>query len=108
MSTRSRTPERRVDVRVPRAEPVAERRPQQLARGGGRRTLHDEVLAVEEIGRVLWIRRHRPESWKRRERRARPFPSIPDEILDAPRAGTGRMGARRLGIPAREVEHAER
>ena len=54
--------ERRIDVRIARAEPVAERRPQELARGRRRRALHHEVLAVEEIRRVFRIRRHRAES----------------------------------------------
>ena len=67
--------ERRIDVRIPRPEPVAERRPQQLARRGRRRALHHEVLAVEEVGGVLRIRRHRAEAGKRRERACSSTPS---------------------------------
>src|SRR4051794_8331054 len=64
--------ERRIDIWVARAKPVAERRPQELACGGGRGALHDEVLAVEEVGRILRVRGHRAEAGKWREHAARP------------------------------------
>src|SRR5262245_55162553 len=50
-----RQPERGIHVWILRAKPVAERRPQQLAGGGGRSALHDVVLVVEEIGRVFRV-----------------------------------------------------
>src|SRR5207249_3897024 len=90
-SCRPRASEGSVHVRISRTEPVAERRPEQLARGGGRRAFHDEMLAVKKIGRVLRIRRHRGEAREWRERRARPLPSVADEIFHAPRARAGRM-----------------
>src|SRR5438093_379011 len=64
------------------------------------------VPAAEEVGGILWIRRHGPKAGKRRERRARPLPAVPDEILDAPDARAGGIATRRLGIPCREVERA--
>src|SRR4029079_12462532 len=48
------------------------------------------------------------EARKGTERRAGPLPSVADEIVDAPRAPPGRRAARRLWIPAREIEHAVR
>src|SRR5439155_1987751 len=98
--------EGRIDVRVARAEPVPKRGTQQLARSRGRRPLHDEVLAVEEIGGILRIRRHRVEAGKRRERRTGPFPSVAHEILDAPGARSGWMRAGGPRIPRGKIEHA--
>src|SRR6267143_2621580 len=89
----SRAAKRGVHIRIAAAEPVAEGRPQKLARGRGRSALDDEMLAVEEVGRVLWIRCHRAEPWKGREYRARPLPSIADHVLGAPRARARRMAA---------------
>src|SRR5512136_723518 len=98
--------ELRVDVRVARAEPVAERRPQQLAGSGGRSALHDEVLAVEEISRVLRVGRRRAEAGERREGSAGPFPAVADQLLGAPGASARGMTTRRLRVPAGEVEDA--
>src|SRR5437667_11454091 len=104
----SRAAKRGVHIRIAAAEPVAEGRPQKLARGRGRGALDDEVLTVEEVGRVLGIRCHGAESWKRRECRARPLPSIADHVLGTPGARTCRMAAGGLRIPTRELEHAVR
>src|SRR5206468_12129232 len=44
--------------------------------------------------------------WKWAEGRAGPFPSVADEVLDAPGAASIGMAAGGRRIPAREVEHA--
>src|SRR5947208_10443521 len=106
MTSLSRATEGRIDIRIPCPEPVAERRPQQLACGRRRGAFHDEMLAIEEVGGVFRVRRLRAKPWKRTERRARPFPAVAHQVLDSPMAGTLWMGAGRLRIPAREVEHA--
>src|SRR5947207_13269287 len=80
----SRTAKRGVHIRIAAAEPVAEGWPQKLARGRGRGAFDDEVLAVEEVRRVLRIRCHGAESWKRCECRGRPLPSIADHALHTP------------------------
>src|SRR2546422_8592946 len=98
--------EGRINIWIPCTKPIAERGPQQLACRGRRRTLHHEVLAVEEVGGVFRIRRHGAKPRKRPKRRARPLPAVPDEILDAPVARAGGIAARGLGIPAGEVEDA--
>jgi len=61
-----------------------------------------------KIGRVLRVRRHRLKARKRPERRARPLPSVPHEILGAPGASACGMAADRFGIPTRKIEHALR
>src|SRR5262249_10885600 len=48
-----------VDVRVVRAEPIAERVADQLDAGGRRRALEHVMLPVEEVGGVQGIRGHR-------------------------------------------------
>src|SRR3989442_7272278 len=96
--------EGRINIGIPCTKPIAERGPQQLARRGRRRTLHHEVLAVEEVGGVFRIRRHGAKPRKRPKRRARPLPAVPDEILDAPDARAPPMASRRVGIPAPQTE----
>jgi transposase-like protein len=41
------------------------------------------VSAIEEIGRVFRVRRHRLEALEGTEHRGRPFPAVPNEIVDA-------------------------
>src|SRR4051812_33309583 len=103
-----RAAERCINIWVSGAEPVSERRPEQLAGGGHRSALHHDVLTVEEICRVLRIRRHGVEAGKRAKNGARPFPSVADQVFDAPGACTLRMTAGTLWIPGREVEDAAR
>src|SRR2546427_755369 len=98
-------PERCVDVRVPRPEPVTERGTQQLTRRRRRGPLHHEVIAVEEIGRVLRVGGHRAEPWKSAEERARPLPSIANQVPDAPGAAPIGMTAGGRGIPGLKIEH---
>src|ERR1700674_2339734 len=99
-------PKLRVHVRVMRLEPVAER-PAQHASGCARRTtLHHEVLAIEEIRGISGIERKGLEPWKRRELRARPFPTIPHEIGDAEFTDAVRVRSRGNRIPALEIEIA--
>src|SRR6266436_5172223 len=88
----------RVDVGIMGLEPVSERPPQHARSRAGRATLHYVVLAVEEIGRVTRIERHRRETRKRRELRPRPFPSVSHKVVHAKCAGAGRMRANRRGI----------
>src|SRR5512132_2904840 len=101
----SHAAERRVHVRIASPEPIAEGWAQQRAIGCGRRALHHHMLAIEEVRRVLRIRRTRFESRERREDRAGPFPSVAHEILDPPPTLPARVCARRLWIPTREVEY---
>ena len=82
---RSRAAERGVDVRIARAEPVAERRPEQLARRRRRCALHHEVLRR---------RRSRPStpdttpSRGTRERARTSCPSTPSRCRRDPRRPT--------------------
>src|SRR5678816_4723590 len=66
------------------------------------------MLAVEEVSRVLRIRGHWPKPGERLERRSRPLPAVADQIVDPPGAAARRVRARRLWVPAREIEHAMR
>src|SRR5262245_60670986 len=100
--------ERRVDVWIPCAEPVAERRSYQLARGRRRGALHHEVLAAEKVRGVLGIGSHHAEAGEGCEHRTGPLPAVTDEILDTPGARTSGMTAGGLGIPARKIEDAVR
>src|SRR4029077_7608376 len=89
-----------------RLEPVPERPPQH-ARGRARRTtLHHEVLPIEEIRRISGIKRKWLEPGKRSERRARPFPTIPDEIGNAEVAVTPWVRSCRNRVPALEIKIA--
>src|SRR5688572_25422104 len=106
MESWSHAPERGVDVGISRPEPVAECRPDQLARRRRRRAFYDEMLAIEEVRRVFRIRRHRMKTWERRKHGVRPLPPVADDIVHAPGAAAGRMRAGRLRIPAREIEDA--
>src|SRR5437870_8611498 len=101
-----RTPERRVNERIVRTEPITKTASNQVAGGGRRGALQYVVLAVEEIDRVIRIRHHRPESLEAGETRRRPLPSVADEIVYAPCARARRVRANRDGIPVREVEVA--
>src|SRR4029079_15541743 len=95
-------------VGIAGAEPVAEGRPQQFLRRRHRRPFHDEMLTVEEVRRVFRIRRHRLETGEGAERRARPFPTVPNQILDAPGTRPYWMCAGGFWIPAREIESTRR
>src|SRR6266508_4664169 len=99
-------PERRIDIGIVAAEPVAEAPAQQLLRGGGRRSLHDPVLSVEEVGGIDRVGRHWLKSLKAAEGRRGPFPPVPDEVVDSPRAGARGKGADGYGVGPPEVEVA--
>ena len=89
-----------------RLEPVAERPPEH-ARGRARRTaLHHEVLAIEEIRRVPGIKRKWMESRERRKRRARPFPTVPNDVGDAEVADALGVRSRGNRIPALKIKIA--
>src|SRR5262249_20779785 len=97
-------PERRVDVRIVPPEPVAKSGAQELLGRRRRRALHDPVLAVEKVGRVVGIRKHRTEAVEASENRRSPPPPAPDEILDAPGRRARGVGADRHRIRMAEVE----
>src|SRR5262245_46489498 len=101
MSARSRS-ELRVDERIVGPEPVAEAPAHELFCRGRGGALHDVVLAVEEVRRVLGIGGHRLESLKRSEDRRGPFPTVAHEVVNAPRARASRTRARGNGIPREE------
>ena len=69
-----------------------------------RGALDHVVLAVEEVGGIFGIRRHRFESRKGSEDGRGPFPPVADQIVHAPGTGAARAGADRDRIPGREVE----
>src|SRR4029453_7935769 len=95
-----------IGVRILGAEPVAESASRQRSRRHRRRTFHHEVVAVEEIGGVLGVRRQRLESLERTERCRRPFPAVSEQIVDAERACRLRVRTNRFWIPAMKVEVA--
>src|SRR4029079_10169859 len=99
-------PECGVHVRIARTEPVAECRPDQLARSCRRRACHDDVRAGEEVGGGRRIGVDRAQPREGCEHGARPLPAVADEIVDAPGAATGGMRAGWLRIPPVEAEHA--
>src|SRR3954454_16481739 len=88
-----RAAKRREDIRIRRAKPVPKAASNQLRRSRRRRSLHHVVLAVEEVGRVLRIRRHRSEAGKAIEDRRRPLPAVASEIVNSPRADAARIRA---------------
>src|SRR5689334_17373018 len=98
--------ERRINVRIVRLEPVAERSAQHAGSGARRATLHDEVLAVEKVRGVTGIERHRGEARKRAENSACPFPPVADEVVYAESTGTSRMRTDGNGIPIRKIKVA--
>src|SRR5258708_4616096 len=85
-------------------EPVAERPPQHASRRARRSPLHDVVLSIEEIRRVPGIKRHRSESGKWLEFRARPFPAVAHDILNAKSARPAWIRSHRTRIPMRKIK----
>ena len=73
-----------------------------------RGAFHHEVLAVEEVGRIFRIRRHRRGSPGTARTRCPSTPSRCRRDPPRPRRLRRQDGCRRLRIPAREVEHAVR
>ena len=51
------------------------------------------MLAVEKIRRISRVERHGLKSRKGREFRARPFPSVADEVLHVESAGASQVRA---------------
>src|SRR5216683_3891992 len=101
------TPELGEDVRIVSLEPVAEAPPQELRGRRPRPALENEVLAVEEVGRVAPVAGDpRLESGESRARRVGPFPSVAHEIVHAPRARALGKRAHRRGRPASKIEVA--
>ena len=95
-----------VDIRIMRLEPVA-KRPPQHARGRARRAaFHHEVFPVEEIRGIAGIKRERFKPRKRREKRARPFPSIAGKVGNTEVAGPVGKRSDRSGIPSLKIEMA--
>src|SRR5205085_6827328 len=95
-----------VHVGIVSAEPVAEARTYQFSRGCRRRAFDHVVLAVEELGRVLGIGRHRGEAGKRTEDGRRPFPPVADQIVHTP--GTRRKRADGHRLEAGKIEMTPR
>src|SRR5207245_765050 len=98
------TAERSVNERIIRSEPIAETAADELASGGRRCPLEHVVLAVEEIGRIVRVRRHRLKSREAGEDRRGPLPSVADEIVHSPGTRSGRVRADGHWIPIRECE----
>src|SRR5258708_16165338 len=89
-----------------RLEPVA-KRPTQNARGGARRAaFHHKMLAVKKVCGVAGIKRQRAKSLEGLEDRARPFPTVAQEVFDAKRAGAGGVRADRAGVPSLKIKIA--
>src|SRR5690349_19488876 len=86
--------------------PVAEARPDEARGRGPRSTLQNEVLAVEEIGRVFRVRFLRREARKRRKRGIRPLPAVAAELVDAPWAHAVGMRADGNGRPVGKIKIA--
>src|SRR5580765_1324739 len=98
--------ERRVDVRVVGTEPVAEAAADEVEGGGGGGALQDEVLAVEKFGGLDGIARHGLKAGEAVKDRRGPLPAVADQIVDAPGARAGGIGADGNGIPVRKAEVA--
>src|SRR5262252_2310091 len=62
--------------------------------------------AIKEICGIAWIERHRGESRERGELRARPFPAVSDEVVNAERAGARRIRTHRRRIPGTKIKIA--
>src|SRR5215471_5627080 len=99
-------PKRRIDIRIIAAKPVAEAAPQELAGGRRRTALQDPMLSVEEIGGVDRIGGHGLEARVTGEDCRGPFPTVADEVMDAPRRRPFGERSDRGGIPRTEVEVA--
>src|SRR5919109_1095646 len=64
------------------------------------------MLAIEEVCGIARIKGHRHESREGSELRARPFPAVSDEIIDAESASAGRVRAHGRGIPGAKIKIA--
>src|SRR5260370_42326706 len=95
---------RYVEIRIMWLEPVAERPPQHASRRARRSPLNNVVLSIEEIRRVSGIKRHRRESGKWFEFRARPFPAVAHDILNAESARPAWIRSHRTRIPMRKIK----
>src|SRR6266567_2005000 len=99
--------ESRVHVLVVCLEPVAKRRTKHARSSARRSALHDEVFAIEKIGRVTAVERKRLESREWCEDRGRPLPTIAQHVVYAERALALGEGIYRRGIPMAEIKIAE-
>src|SRR5260370_10916631 len=95
---------RYVYIRIRWWDQVAERPPQHASRRARRSPLHNVVLSIEEIRRVSGIKRHRRESGKWFEFRARPFPAVAHDILNAESARPAWIRSHRTRIPMRKIK----
>src|SRR5208283_4727038 len=93
-------------ILVMRLEPVAKRWPQHAGGGARRATLHDEVLAIEEICRVAGVERKPLEARKGCEKRGSPFPPVAKHAIYAKCALAAGKGSYGLRIPTVEIEVA--
>src|SRR5579864_6218183 len=93
-----------IHVLVMPLEPVAEAGAQHAASRTRRAAFHDEVLAIEEIGRVAAIKRERLESAERRELCRRPLPSVTHHTFHSKRALTLRIGINGRRIPSLKIK----
>ena len=73
-----------------------------------RGSLEHVMPTVKEIDRVALVGRHRRETRKGCERGRRPLPSVPEQPLDPPSAGAGRLCVHGFGVEACEIEIAVR
>src|SRR5271165_2891337 len=88
-------------------EPVAKGGTQHAGRGPRRCAFHDEVLAVEEIGRIPPIKRKWLETGEWGENCRSPLPPIAQYPVHAKCAPAQREGIHGHGIPVMEIEVAE-
>src|SRR5260370_5592508 len=95
---------RYVEIRIMWLNRVAKQLPPHASRRARRSPLHDVVLSIEEIRRVSGIKRHRRESGKWLEFRARPFPAVAHRILNAKSARPARIRTHRARIPMRKIK----
>ncbi len=66
-----------------RLKPISKASAQHTGRCPRASTLHNEVLAIEEIRRVAWVRRHYLEAGERLELRGRPLPALSHQAVEA-------------------------
>src|ERR1035438_286829 len=96
-------PERGVDIRILRAEPIAERRPRETSGGARRGALEHIVRIIEERLRVVPVKGERLEAGERGKRSGSPFPAVAGELGNAGGLA-GIPTGDRYGVPVAEVE----
>ena len=100
------TTEGRVNERIVRLEPVAERTPQHARRSTRRSALHHIMFSVKEVGRVAGVKGKRLKARERRKNGGGPFPTVSKGVLYTEGATAGGIAPHGYRIPALEIEVA--